>query len=115
MPARAASSRNASCRRSRAIALFLFAVRAELAEIGPQIAGFLFILDAGENHFGAGNLRAWVLDVILERRFVPGDAGTLVGVGIVVIRRGAGMAAIDAVEFRTDFVLRILADGMAGK
>src|SRR5579864_5321093 len=73
--------RNACCRR-RARNLFLFSVRTELFEIGPEVAGLGFVLDAGENHLGAGNPGARILDVFLEGRFVPNDAGLLVRLGI---------------------------------
>src|SRR4051794_39764080 len=38
----------------------------ELLEISPQVAALLFVLDAGEYHLGAGNLRARISDVFLE-------------------------------------------------
>jgi hypothetical protein len=41
-------------------------IGSELLEIAPQILEFLVILDAGKNHFGAGNLGARILDVLLE-------------------------------------------------
>src|SRR5262245_58083962 len=42
------------------------AVLVELRHIGPQVANFLFALDAGENHLGARHLRAWIFDIFLE-------------------------------------------------
>src|SRR5471030_1856618 len=95
--------------------LLHLSVGAELFEIGPKISGFLLILDAGEDHFGAGDLGAWILDVFQERCVIPGDAGILVGVGIVEIGRRAGTAAIDTVELGADLVLGALADGMTGE
>src|ERR1039458_5141037 len=77
---------------------FLFPIRAELLEIGPETIDFLFILDAGEDHLGARNLGARVLDVVLEGRLAPYDAGDLVGVGIAEAGRAAGMAAVEAVR-----------------
>src|SRR5712671_6774458 len=38
------------------------AVLVELREERPEIACFLLVLDAGEDHLGAGNLRLRVLD-----------------------------------------------------
>ena len=62
-----------------------------------------------------GILARRILDVFLEGRLAPDDAGVLVGVGIAVIGCGAGMAAIEAIEFGADFVLRPFPDGMAGE
>src|SRR5579862_2865870 len=91
------------------------AVGVELADIGPQVVDLLLVLDAGEDHLGAGHLGARVLDVVLELRLVPDDAGILVGVGIGEIGDAAGMPAVDAVELGADLVLRVVADGMAGQ
>src|SRR5262245_13847402 len=69
----------ANCRTS-----FRIAFRAELPEVGPQIPDLLFVLDAGKHHLGAGNLGARIADVVLERVLAPGDAGILVGLGVIV-------------------------------
>src|SRR5271154_2951439 len=89
------------------------AVGVELADIGPQIGDLLLVLDAGEDHLGAGHLGPRILDVVLEFRLVPDDAGILVGVGIGEIGDAAGMPAVDAVELGADLVLRVIADRMA--
>jgi hypothetical protein len=60
------------------------------------------------------DLRLRVFDVLGEHRVIPGDAGVLVGLGIVVARDAAGLAAEQAVQFRADAVLRRFADLMAG-
>src|SRR5450631_488886 len=91
----------------------LLSIRSELLEIGPKVAGFLFVLDAGEDHLGARNLGARILDVVLEGRLAPDDAGVLVGVGIAEAGRAAGMAAVEAVELGAGEVLRAFADAMA--
>src|SRR6266404_162837 len=57
------------------------AVLVVLREIGPEIACFLLVLDAGEDHLGAGNLGPGVLDVVEELFLAPGNAGILVGLG----------------------------------
>ena len=82
--------------------MFDIAVRVELFEVCPQVGGFLRVLDARENHLGARDLAARILDVLLERRLVPSDAGILIGVGIVVIRRGSRPAAVKTVELRAN-------------
>src|SRR5215510_12644722 len=89
------------------------AVSPELLEVGPQIADLLLVLDAGEDHLGAGDLGARVADVFLERVLAPGDAGVLVGLGVIVAINAARMAALEAVEHRADLVLGVRADGMA--
>src|SRR5262245_45893157 len=105
-------------RRRRAMrhapALLLAAVGLELADIGPQVAGLLLVLDAGEEHFRARDFCARVLDVVLECRLAPGDARILVGVAVIVARDRAGLAAVEAVELRSDAVLGALADLVAG-
>src|ERR1700693_3062002 len=99
----------------RGFRLLRLAVLVVLRDVGPEIAGFLLVLDAGERHLGSGNLRLRVLDVVLEFGLVPGDAGILVGVGVIVIRRGAGLAAVEPVEFRPDLVLGVFADRVTGE
>src|ERR1700716_3681516 len=81
---------------------------------GPEIVDLFLVLDAGERHLGAGNLRLRVLDVVLELSLVPGDAGILVGVRIGIMRRGTGLAAVEPVELRADLVLGACADRVAG-
>src|ERR1700757_2963839 len=78
------------CARSRSgdpwryfLALFLGAVVAELLEISPQVADVLVILDADERHAGAGHFLHRRVDILGERCLVPGDAGFLVGLGVV--------------------------------
>src|SRR5262249_3334952 len=94
--------------------LLLVAVRLELADIGPQVAGLLLVLDAGEEHLGAGDLGARILDVVLEGRLAPGDARILVGVAVIVARGRSRLAAVEAVELGADPVLGALADLVAG-
>src|ERR1700736_2042274 len=97
----------------RRVRSFLLAVRPELPEVSPQVVDFLLVLDAGKHHLGPGDLGARVLDVILEDALVPGDPGVLVALGVVEALGGAGLAAVEPVEFRPDLVLRALSDGMA--
>src|SRR5262249_47538413 len=82
-------------------------------QVGPEVIDLLLVLDAGEHHFGAGNLGARVLDVLLEGALAPGDAGVLIGLGVVEALGAAGFAAVEPVEFWADLVLRALSDGMA--
>src|SRR6516162_8755286 len=63
----------------------------ELLEIGPEIASFFFVLDAGENHLGVWNLGARILDVFLERCLIPGDAGALVRIAVIESIHHAGL------------------------
>src|SRR5258705_2774162 len=89
------------------------AVLVEMAEIGPEIADLLGILHARKGHAGAGHLLQWIGDVFLEDPLAPGDAGTLHGIGIGVVRKRAGKAAVEAVERRSELDRRALARGMA--
>src|SRR5713101_1590689 len=77
--------------------LLRLAVLVVLRDEGPEVVGLFLGLDAGECHLGAGDLGLRVLDVVEELILVPGDAGILVGVGIGIIRRGAGLAAVEPV------------------
>src|SRR5581483_4603214 len=98
-----------------ASALLLLAVLVELRDVGPEVATFLLVLDAGEHHLGAGNFGLRVRDVFEELILVPGDAGALVGVGIVEPFDCAGLAAVEPVEHRPDFVLGAFTDRMTGE
>src|SRR5579871_5770080 len=95
-------------------ALLLAAVRLELADIGPEVVDLLVILDTGEEHLGARDHAARVLDVFLELGLVPGDARILVGVAVIVARGRSRLAAVEAVELRPDAVLGALANLVAG-
>src|SRR5262249_48316682 len=53
------------------------------------------------------------LDVFLEDALVPGDAGVLVGLGVVEALGAARVAAVETVKLRPDLVLRALSDRMA--
>src|ERR1700738_5321332 len=94
--------------------LFRFSVLVVLRKERPEIVDFLLVLDAGEYHFGARNLRLRVLDVFLELALIPGDAGILVGVGVGIALGGAGLAAVQSVELGADLVLGAFADRVAG-
>src|SRR5580698_1290586 len=102
-------------RREVALLALDAAVGFELADISPEIVDLLRVLDAGKDHFGAGHHAARILDVFLELRLVPDDAGVLVGVGIIEAVDAAGMAAVKAVQLGADLVLGAIADGVAGQ
>src|SRR5438128_9406278 len=53
----------------------LVAVRPELLEIGPQILGFLLVLDAREHHFGPRDFCARILLVVPDSLLLPGGGG----------------------------------------
>src|SRR5207247_1961599 len=91
------------------------AVLVEGGEVGPEIVGFGFVLDAGKGHLGAGNLGLRVLDVFEELILAPGDAGILVRVGITVVGRRSRLAAVNPVELGADLVLGAFADRVAGQ
>src|SRR5215211_5849556 len=92
---------------------FLAAVGLELRQVGPQVGGLLLLLDAGKDHLGAGHLGAWILDVFLERGFVPGDAGVLVGIAVAVALYRARLVPVQSIEDRTYLVFRVGPDVMA--
>src|SRR5262249_6030408 len=92
----------------------LLAAGVELLEIGPQVTGFLLVLEAGKHHFGTGNPRLRILDVVLEGRLVPHDARGFVCVSVIEAFDTASLAAVEAIEFGTDLVLGPFANRMAG-
>src|SRR5665213_3174849 len=91
----------------------LLAVGPELLEIGDDIVNVLFLRQTREDHLGAWNLAARVLQIFLQGRLVPSDAGILVGIAIGVARISTGLAANDAVEHRSNGILGALADLVA--
>jgi hypothetical protein len=95
-------------------ALFVdIALGVELLDEGPQILDFLLVLNAGKDHLGTGDFGPRVLDILGKGLFVPNDAGILVGIGITKAGDAARMAAIEAVEFRSDQVGRAGTDFVA--
>jgi hypothetical protein len=76
-----------------AAALLGFTIRTKLADKGPKIVYFRFVLDPGKDHLGARDFGAWIFDIFLESRFVPRDSGILVGIAVVVVGRGTRLAA----------------------
>src|ERR1700761_8875211 len=81
-----------------------FSILTELRDVGPEIVDLFLVLDTGEGHLGAGNLRPRILDVFLELGLIPGDARILVGIGVIVIRHSTGLAAVEPVELWPDLV-----------
>src|SRR5262245_23679779 len=90
-------------------------VATELFEISPQITRLLGVLDAREDHLGARNFLAWIGDVVLECRLAPGNAGVLVGLGVVVAIDRSALAAVETVQHGADLVHRIGSDGVADR
>ena len=93
--------------------LFNIAVGIELADVSPEVFDLLLVLNAGESHFGAWNLRHRIFYVVFERLFIPHDPRVLVRIGILKIWHRAGLATINAIEFRADFALRAGTDRVA--
>src|SRR6516225_8238497 len=100
----------------RSDALFLdVALGVVLLDVCPQVLNFLFVLDAGEDHLGAGNLGSGILDIIGEGFLVPHDARILVGVGIIESGSAGGMPAVETVELGTDQIGRAWPDLVADR
>ena len=76
----------------------------KLFEIRPQVLGRLFVLNPSEYHFGAGDLRSRILDIICKSLLTPHNARILIGIGIAVTWHTTGVAAVKAVEFGSDTV-----------
>src|SRR5215203_2434328 len=92
---------------------FLVAVGLELRQVGPQVGGLLLVLDAGEDHLGAGHLGARVLDVFLERVLAPSDPRVLVGITVAVALDRARLMSVYSIEHWADLVLRVGTDIVA--
>ncbi len=88
----------------------LLAVGAELLQVGEDVVDVGLVGEAREDHLGARHLGLRVLDVFAERRFVPCQAGILVGLGVAITFHRTGMAANHAIEDGADRVLGGLAD-----
>lgn len=86
----------------------------ERVQVGDQILDLLFVLDAGEGHLGAWDLRLGILDVVAERCLIPSDARFLVGVRVAVAFDRSRLSADQAVEHGPHDVLRGIPDLMAG-
>src|SRR5260370_22259422 len=93
---------------------FLRPVGPELLEVGQKIRNVLVILDADECHAGAWHLLHRRADIFVEGLLAPGDAGRLVGGGVVEALEGAGRATFDAVEGGTELDLGLRPDVVAG-
>src|SRR5262249_60704779 len=106
-------SRGAGLRARRSDRSFGMAGGIGLREVGPQIVGFLRVLDAGKGHLGAGYHGLRGLDVLFESLFVPSDSRILVGVAVIKSRNRAGLSAVEPVLSGADLVLRAHADRMA--
>src|SRR6266700_842460 len=94
---------------------FRRAIGFELLEIGPQVGNLLLVLEAGKGHLGARYLGRRSLNVVLERRLVPSDAGVLHAVRIIIGFERARLSAINCIEHRAQLVHVTLANGMAGQ
>src|SRR6266567_3941498 len=94
--------------------LLLLAVRSELVDIGPKAGDLPVVLDPAESHSGAGNHGRRIVDILLERSLIPGDARVLVCIGIIEALNGAGLAAVKPIERRAELDLGIFPYIMAG-
>ena len=61
-----------------------------LVQKGNQILDLLLVLQPGKRHLRSGHFCLRVLDVFGECRFVPGNAGVLVGRRVAETLDGAG-------------------------
>src|SRR5258706_12108944 len=94
--------------------LLLTAASSELLEVAPQIRDFLVALDTGKDHLGTRDLSPRISDVFLERVFVPGNAGVLVGVAVTEVFNSARLATIKSIEDRSNLIGGVFANAMTG-
>src|SRR5262245_4974779 len=122
-PSTPAWSRRVPCRVQGADAIpgardprsLLLALRPETLKVGPEVGDVLVVLDADECHAGAGHLLHRRADILDECVVVPGDAGILVGRGIVESLVGAGLASLDTIERRAELHFCICSDIVTGR
>jgi len=74
-------------------------------QVGNQVVAVLFLLQAGEDHLGAGDVLLGVGEVHVQRVRAPGDALVLVRLGVGVSRGLAGLPANQAVQVGALLVL----------
>jgi hypothetical protein len=89
------------------------AVGAELSEIGDEIIPIGVLRQSGKNHFRPRDFSFRIGEVCVERCLVPGDAGVLVRIGVIITRNGTSLAPDQAVQLRPDDVLGAFADLVA--
>lgn len=71
---------------------------AGLLEVGDEVEALLLLLEAREDHLGAGDVLLRVLEVHVEGLLVPGDALLGVGLGVGVAGGLAGLATEHSAE-----------------
>src|SRR5262249_61140879 len=91
----------------------LLAVGSKLLQIGPEIADLLLVAYS-KQHRCAWDLGSRIADEFPKSLLAPSDAGVSHSLAIRSVLDCACLAAIKAVELRTQLVLRRLADVVAG-
>jgi hypothetical protein len=84
-----------------------------ILEVGNEVVAVLGLLQATESHLGTGDVLLGVLEVLEESVVVPLNALLLVGIGVGVAINGAGLAAPETVQSRSDLVAAVLLNGVA--
>ena len=69
-----------------------------LLDVGYQVAPVLLLLEAGEDHLGAGDVLLGVLEVDVKGVLVPGDALADVGGGVREAGSSSGLSSPHAVQ-----------------
>jgi len=82
-------------------------------QVGDQIAALVGLLQAGEDHLGAGDVLLGVLQVLEQGVLVPGDALGLVGVRVRESGRLSGLATDQSMQVGSHLVLAAGLNGVA--
>jgi len=82
-------------------------------EISDQVLSLLLLLEAGENHFGAGNVFLRIRQINVEGVRAPRDAFLDVGLRVGEARGLSCLPAPESPEVGSGLVLAALLDGVA--
>src|SRR5262249_6771789 len=111
---RACSPLNRLLRQMQHKCLILYlTIRAVLLQESKQVFDVFVVLDAGEYHFCVRDLLFWILDVVLECRFVPRYPRILVSLGILIALDTPSLPPDQAVQLWSHEVFRAFANLMA--
>jgi len=82
-------------------------------EISDEVLPLLLLLEAGENHFRAGNVFLWVRQIHVQGAGVPRDTFLDIGFRVREAWRLSGLPAPESPEIGSGLVLAALLDGVA--
>lgn len=82
-------------------------------QVSDEITTLIGLLEASEDHLGAGDVLLWIFQILEEGVLAPGNSLSLVGIGV---RESSGLTSFtaeDSVQIRADLVLAASFDSVA--